>query len=96
MPADLTANQYVNVLDDAIMAAVDYRLEGGLTWAEAPELVHGLLGQPEAPGLKMTIFNPTLDPDRSIARKFSEFIASCLRSPGNTYLMARWRESDEP
>ena len=42
----------VDVLDDAIMPAVDYRLEGGLTWAEATELIHGLLVQPDARGLE--------------------------------------------
>jgi arginase len=70
----------VDVLDDAIMPAVDYRLEGGLTWAEAAELVHGLLAQPGARGLEVTIFNPNLDPDGSIARNLCEFIACCVRS----------------
>lgn len=44
----------VDVLDDAIMPAVDYRLDGGLTWDEAAELVQGLLGQPGASGLEVT------------------------------------------
>jgi arginase len=68
----------VDVLDDAIMPAVDYRLDGGLTWDEAAELVQGLLGQPGACGLEVTIFNPNLDPDRSIARNLCDFIARCV------------------
>jgi len=71
----------VDVLDDAIMPAVDYRYEGGLTWDEAAELVQGLLAQPGARGLEVTIFNPNLDPDGSIARDLCEFIASCVGSP---------------
>jgi arginase len=71
----------VDVLDDAIMPAVDYRLEGGLTWAEAAGLVRGLLARPGARGLEVTIFNPSLDPDGSIAGNLCEFIASCLPSP---------------
>jgi arginase len=68
----------VDVLDDAIMPAVDYRLDGGLTWDEAAELVQGLLGQPGACGLEVTIFNPNLDPDGSIARNLCDFIVRCV------------------
>ena len=68
----------VDVLDDAIMPAVDYRHEGGLTWDEAAELLQALLAQPGARGLEVTIFNPNLDPDRSIARKLSDLIGRCL------------------
>ena|GEM_PF-3112479 len=68
----------VDVLDDAIMPAVDYRHEGGLSWDEAAQLVQGLLSRPGARGLEVTIFNPNLDPDGSIARRLCEFIASCV------------------
>jgi arginase len=68
----------VDVLDDAIMPAVDYRHEGGLSWDEATQLVQGLLSRPGARGLEVTIFNPNLDPDGSIARRLCEFIASCV------------------
>jgi arginase len=68
----------VDVLDDSIMPAVDYRHEGGLTWDEAAELVQGLLGQPRACGLEVTIFNPNLDPDRNIARNLCDFIVRCV------------------
>ena len=65
----------VDVLDDAIMPAVDYRHEGGLSWDEAAQLLQGLLSRPGALGLDVTIFNPNLDPDGSIARQLCELIA---------------------
>jgi Arginase/agmatinase/formimionoglutamate hydrolase, arginase family len=61
----------VDVLDDAIMPAVDYRHEGGLNWDEAAQLLQGLLVGPGACGLEVTIFNPNLDPDGSIARQLA-------------------------
>ena len=68
----------VDVLDDAIMPAVDYRHPGGLSWDEAAQLLQGLLGRPDARGLNVTIFNPDLDPDGSIARQLAELIARCV------------------
>ena len=68
----------VDVLDDAIMPAVDYRHPGGLSWDEAAQLLQGLLGSPGATGLDVTIFNPNLDPDRSIARQLAQLIARCI------------------
>jgi len=68
----------VDVLDDAIMPAVDYRQEGGLTWDEAAALLQGLLEQPGARGLEVTIFNPNLDPDQSITRNLCDLIARAV------------------
>ncbi|MGZ4384454.1 MAG: arginase family protein, partial [Gaiellaceae bacterium] len=68
----------VDVLDDAIMPAVDYRNAGGLTWDQASELLRGLLTEPRACGLDVTIYNPNLDPDRRIARELCDLIAGCL------------------
>ncbi len=61
----------VDVLDDAIMPAVDYRQEGGLTWDEAAVLRQGLLEQPDARGLEVTIFNPNLDLSRASPATFA-------------------------
>jgi arginase len=72
----------VDVLDDAIMPAVDYRHEGGLSWDEAAQLLQGLLGRPGARGLDVTIFNPNLDPDGSIARQLCDLIARCVPDVG--------------
>lgn len=67
----------VDVLDDAIMPAVDYRHEGGLSWDEAAQLLQGLLSRPGACGLEVTIYNPNLDSDRSIARQLCGLIGQC-------------------
>ena len=69
----------VDVLDDALMPAVDYRHPGGITWAEAAELLGGLLASDRAVGLEVTIFNPGLDPDGSIADRLADLIAGSVR-----------------
>ena len=64
------------------MPAVDYRHPGGLTWQEAAEILGGLLASDGARGLEVTIFNPRLDPDGSIAQRLSDLITnSVLRRP---------------
>lgn len=57
----------VDVLDDAIMPAVDYRIEGGLSFTELSDALKVLLQSGRAVGMDITIFNPTLDKDGSIA-----------------------------
>lgn len=69
----------VDVLDDALMPAVDYRHPGGLTWEEATQILGGLLASDQARGLEITIFNPRLDPDGNIAQRLSDLIASSLQ-----------------
>ncbi|KUO14783.1 arginase family protein [Streptomyces dysideae] len=65
----------VDVLDDAVMPAVDYRRPGGLTWPELELVLRTALADARALGLDVTIFNPRLDPDGSIAGRLVE----CLR-----------------
>lgn len=65
----------VDVLDDAIMPAVDYRLPGGLTWSELEGVLRTALADERAVGFDVTIFNPRLDPGGSIAARLTE----CLR-----------------
>lgn len=50
------------------MPAVDYRLEGGLSWHELETIIRIAIETGRAVGLEVTIFNPTLDPDGSISR----------------------------
>jgi arginase len=60
-----------DVLDDSIMPAVDYRLGGGgLSFSELSELLKILVASDRAIGMDITIFNPLLDLDRSITRRF--------------------------
>jgi arginase len=60
-----------DVLDDSIMPAVDYRLGGdGLSFIELSELLKNLVASGHAVGMDITIFNPRMDLDGSITRKF--------------------------
>ena len=59
----------VDVLDDELMPAVDYRMRGGLTFLELGDVLKILLNSGQAVGMDITIFNPNLDKDGSIARK---------------------------
>jgi len=67
-----------DVLDDAIMPAVDYRLPGGLQWDELTAVLRVLMASNQAVGLSIAIFNPKLDPDGSIAGKFSQSLIGGL------------------
>jgi arginase len=68
-----------DVLDDAIMPAVDYRLDGGgLNFSDLSELLKVILGSGNAVGMDITIFNPLLDVDGSIARRFVSSIVAGL------------------
>ena len=58
----------VDVLNDQIMPAVDYRLGGGgLSFSELSDLLKILFGSDRAVGMDITIFNPSKDVDGSIA-----------------------------
>jgi arginase len=59
-----------DVLDDAIMPAVDYRMSGGLSFEELSSILSILLASKKSFGLSVAIFNPTLDQDGSIAKAF--------------------------
>lgn len=63
-----------DALDDAVMPAVDYRLPGGLHWEELEAVVGLALGSGKVVGVEVTIFNPLLDTDGSIARA----LVTCL------------------
>lgn len=61
----------VDVLDDSIMPAVDYRLGGGgLSFSDLSELLETIFASDRAVGMDITIFNPRLDLDGSITRRF--------------------------
>jgi arginase len=68
-----------DVLDDLIMPAVDYHLGGGgLSFTELSELLKTIIASGRAVGMDITIFNPQLDLDRSIARRFVSSIVQGL------------------
>jgi arginase len=74
----------VDVLDDDLMPAVDYRHPGGLSWEEAAEILRGLLHTSGARGLEVTIFNPRLDSDGSHAQHLSDLITNVVPGEWNT------------
>jgi arginase len=65
-----------DVLDDAIMPAVDYRLPDGLTWVEIEGVLGAALAHPRAAGMEITIFNPTLDTDGRVMNAFLDMLSN--------------------
>ena len=68
----------VDVLDDAVMPAVDYRLPGGLSPDELAAVLRAAVAGGQAIGLDIAIFNPTLDPDGRIARGLVDTLVAGL------------------
>lgn len=77
-PAGFWIHLDADVLDDAIMPAVDYRLPDGLSWEELSDVLRAAVASPRAVGLELTIFNPTLDPDGRIARGLVDALVAGL------------------
>jgi arginase len=69
-----------DVLDDAIMPAVDSRQPDGLGYAELIELLRPLLGSSLVAGMQVTIFDPELDRDGKIAAKFTDALVEAFSS----------------
>lgn len=68
-----------DVLDDAIMPAVDYRMPGGLSWGELAVVLRRAMSSGRAVGIDVTIFNPSLDATGNIARALVRTLAAGLR-----------------
>lgn len=60
-----------DVLDDAIMPAVDSRQPGGLSYPELVEILRFLLGSGRVIGMDVTIYDPDMDPAGEIGRAFA-------------------------
>jgi arginase len=67
-----------DVLDDAVMPAVDYRLQGGLSWDELETVLATAIGTGRVAGLEVTIFNPALDADGRITRRLVSGLVKAL------------------
>jgi arginase len=67
-----------DVLDDAIMPAVDYRMPGGLGWDELQAVIRQALETGKVRGMNVTIFNPALDESGEIARAFTDTLVAAL------------------
>jgi arginase len=71
----------VDVLDDTIMPAVDYRLPDGLSWDELTTVLRVATASDRLAGLEVTIFNPTLDADGRIARALVDALIAGISPP---------------
>jgi len=67
-----------DVLEDAIMPAVDFRLPGGLSWEELAKVLRIALTSGKAVGLEVAIYNPKLDQDGSAGRGLTDLLAQVL------------------
>ncbi len=67
-----------DVLDDAIMPAVDYRMPGGLSWEELATTLRAAMTSGRVVGLELTIFNPRLDSGGVIAASLANALADGL------------------
>ena len=67
-----------DVLDDAIMPAVDYRLPDGLSWEELTTAMRVAIESGRVVGLEVTIYNPKLDPGGAGARGLVNVIGDAL------------------
>ena len=67
-----------DVLDDAIMPAVDYRLPGGLSAVELRHVLRAAAASGRLAGLEVTIYNPTLDHDGSAGRLLADALVDGL------------------
>jgi arginase len=67
-----------DVLDDAIMPAVDYRLADGLSWAELAAVLRVAMDSGRAVGLEVTVYNPDLDPGGASGRGLTATLVDAL------------------
>lgn len=67
-----------DVLDDAVMPAVDYRMPDGLSWDELRRAIAVARGSGRLIGMDVTIFNPALDRDGRIAPRFADTLVAGL------------------
>jgi arginase len=65
-------------LSDDLMPAVDYRLPGGLSWAELGTALELALASPKAVGMEVTIYNPRRDPGGAAGRGLADVLAEAL------------------
>jgi arginase len=65
----------VDVLDPAVMPAVDAPDPGGIAYAELELLLSGLVATADCLGMELTVFDPDYDPDGSYA---AEIVATMV------------------
>lgn len=68
----------VDALDPTVMPAVDAPDPGGLDYPEAVSLLRSLLADPGCVGVNITIFDPDLDPDGTLAPVLADNLVEAL------------------
>ena len=71
-----------DVLNPAVMPAVDSPEPGGPMFDELVDLLTPLVNHPRALGLDLTIYDPALDPDRSCARHLVSLLETLTGASG--------------
>jgi arginase len=67
-----------DVLDDAVMPAVDYRQPGGLSPDELATVLAVAMATGRVAGVEVTIYNPALDPDGTAGAALTDVLARGL------------------
>jgi arginase len=68
-----------DVVSDALMPAVDYRIPDGLSWDELRTVLETALASGRAVGIEITIYNPSLDADGSSGRQLARTLIKALQ-----------------
>jgi arginase len=68
----------LDVLSNHVFPGVDFPLPGGLTWDELRRLLVPLVTAPGFLGMDVTIYDPTLDPERASARRVVGLLTEVL------------------
>jgi arginase len=69
----------VDVLDQEVMPAVDSPNPGGLSFSELTTVLTSLLDSPRVVGMNVGIYDPELDPDRSLGRALVDALVTAFR-----------------
>ncbi|MFP5285336.1 MAG: arginase family protein, partial [Thermoanaerobaculia bacterium] len=69
----------VDVLDPALMPAVDSPEPGGLSLEGLARLLAPLVRHPKALGMEVTIYDPELDPDRTAGSRLVDLLGEVFR-----------------
>jgi arginase len=67
-----------DVLDPAVMPAVDAPSPGGIAYAELELLIAGLVASPSCVGIEITVFDPDYDSDGVHARDVADTLIAGL------------------
>lgn len=68
----------VDILDPGIMPAVDAPSPGGLSWEELTALVRELVRSPHSVGIEVTVFDPDLDGEGSLATRLTDALVGFM------------------